>query len=405
VHNPVLGPATPVATSPQPCLDVAARQQVLATTLARHSDEQRQHWRSASSWHLYDRQHRAFGEFLLTWCGRNDSEAWATASPETVLVFFYEWLLPSVTSRDGTSPASGGTVSNYMSALSTCFRLLFPDRGDWDGHLLRGNPVLSQLVSSAIESYQKQANRAGTRVRSAVPLCTSKVQTLLDELEHGLIVSQHADHLAAGSPTYSSGTVLLARDAALFAICWATGCRVGDISDLIWSSIKLNDVHPSTESLCDVSAERLQRCSRLLLCPDKTKVHQRTRPASIELDTAPVTDAPESWAEYHYCGVFQLIRLQQVLLQSQYSSSLYVFPTVGVRGVSPHLTTNAANGRLRRLLQRCGADAGETMHGFRRGAMQAWQAEGVPAAQIYERVGITTPSVGRVYLDRGRHTA
>jgi integrase len=142
-----------------------------------------------------------------------------------------------------------------------------------------------------------------------------------------------------------------------------------------------------------------------LLCPDRTKVHQRTRPASIELNAAPACDDEECWVDYHYCGIFQLVRLQQLLRQSQHASSLFVFPSVGARSVSPHLTTNAANERLRRLLQRCGINDGETMHGFRRGAMQHWHAQGMPAAQIYERVGISTPSVGRVYLDRGRHTA
>jgi integrase len=257
VHNPAPDTTAPVAAAVPSCLDEATRRQVLAATLARHADERHQHWRSPSSWHLYSRQHHAFGEFLLQWFGRNDLSAWGAASPETVLVFFYDWLLPSIASRDGSSPAAGGTVSNYMSALSTCFRMLFPDQGDWDGHRLRGNPVLSQLVSSAIESYQKQANHSGTRVRSAVPLSSNKVHALLDELERDLMLSQNTDNVAAKSPLHSSKTVLLARDATLFAICWATGCRAGDVSDLVWSSVRLNDVHPATECLPDVSVERV----------------------------------------------------------------------------------------------------------------------------------------------------
>ena len=107
-----------------------------------------------------------------------------TATPEDLLVYFTQHLLPN---HAGSGTAAGeliaapSSLSGVKSHLATEFELL-GRTGDWDTVTHQGNPMHSMQVKSMLKGYANHASELGYQKRGAVPLTQAEMHTLLSSM-------------------------------------------------------------------------------------------------------------------------------------------------------------------------------------------------------------------------------
>ena len=383
-------------------LTEAQRAALRTSAVVTHASHVARYHRSLTTMQLRARMDARFCTFLTWYYGSSEIDAWARVLPVDVLSFFALDLLP-VNVRSGLDAPAGQTFANWVTALRQVFLQRFPNTPPWhaaeSGRPAGGNPFESQEVHEAVDTYVRERNRSGTRQRSAVPMGRAKAEALFDHLEHHLQPLLGVDGLPLPRTMRDvEPSLLLARDATLFTLLWNAQrkCRGGDLFPLKWADVIVGNESVARRPLRTVPGASDTQGGVLYLAIEHDKVWVAQRPPSIVVAALP--DAPA-----HHCPVYQLKRLNRLMLASACASSVYVFANLGRAAVSNHMQSNNATQRLAKHLRDMGAHDGETIHSFRRGAAQDLAAGGATFDEVCTHLGITTPAVARRYMDVARH--
>lgn len=369
-------------------LSAAEQQALLETTLDSHAADSRQYLRGARTQGNVERANADFEAFLHQFRG-HPAGTWLACTPELVLAY----LRTDVAGRRGRrgTELSASTLRQHVSNLSMCFS----QRGRkaaWDELAAVGNPVLSQLVREHVEVIERRQHASGVRARSAVPCPRADIQRLLRTIdaqrEHAAAVGNQLEQLRC------------LRDACLVALLWHSSRRAADLLRLTWGHVY---VAQTTELACAYWARSAGVPDAIMITADVLKNAKRSRPLTI-------TVSSESAGSAAFCAVRRLQRLRAAAidLDSQtHGTTGFLFPSY--KTVQPPRTAISSAGfanRFKTFVAAAG-QPGEaslsTVHGIRRGRMQHEAAHGTPFSDILLLAGIRTESVGRVYLDPGRH--
>ena len=334
----------------------------------------------------YQRMHTLFTDFLCLMFDSPD-QGWEECRPDHVCLFLHEHLLPQLIGRDGDNVAST-TLQGYVSALGQCFRQRGRSR-DWCDEAGNGNPIRSSLVCGALRVYQQQQMHAGQRTRSAVPVQPADLTALVLRMDSALVAAARRHQVRKAG--------LLLRDLTHMLVMWCGGRRGQDVLRFDWEDLYLRPGNGHAVPVAMVWAAEIPHAAplegSLLVTPLRTKTERTERPATQEI---PVNPDPA------LCAIRRLRTLYQWQRKLEGGSPKGpVFLSTARRPT--RLTAQAAGNRIPINFRLYHAHRGETMHSFRRGHIQAAQAEHEPADVIMQRVGIVTGTTLVKYGDRGRH--
>lgn len=368
-------------------LSSADQQALIDAAIGAHVSEAKQYLRGSRTQTNISRANGQFEHFLRRFKG-HAAATWHSCSPELVLTY----LRTEVASRCGRSGGdlAASTLRQHVSNLSMCFGR----RGltkPWDEVTSQGNPVLSQLVRDHVEVIERRQHLSGQRERSAPPVPADLVRQLLGYLDQAL-----AEATASHNRLEQ---FRCARDASLVALLWHSCRRAADLLRLTWGHVYAQGRDKLVTELWAGSSV-IDPLPGLLITADVLKNSHRSRPLSICVPAATGSDV-------QCCAVNRLQQLHGRVLALGECPTGPIF--CAYRTVQPPrsaLTSSGFANRFQTLIEavfRDGPAAHFTVHGVRRGRMQHEGAQGGTLQDILRLAGISTESVGLVYLDRGRH--
>jgi hypothetical protein len=132
----------------------------------------------------------------------------------------------------------------------------------------------------------------------------------------------------------------------------------------------------------------------MCLIPTYTKTERRARPGTLALRSS---QDPLTCPARRLKAFFGLLS-SQFCLQATDPVFLSLRPLCG-RAIS----SQALQDRLQKGLAECGGSKGETVHGVRRGAVQAALQGGASASDVALSTGIRTEGILWKNADQGRH--
>jgi hypothetical protein len=384
------GPAPPPA---EPLLTLEEQQTTLQAAAAQAVALETQYLRGDRTMRNYDRVNSEFSRFLPHFYPSID-RGWQECRPDHILVYLFHHLLPSHPGRDGGLPASS-TVIGLMSALTRCF-----DRrgriGVWTPTTSHCNPVRALDVQSALQAYQRLLIQSGVRERSAVPMRALKLRNILRAM-----LSEAAD-LGRKVPKDIPAITLRLRDSAMLTYMWGSSRRGADMLYAGWAQVYLQGSDLSLTPVSQVWGgpgvfhhPDTPAGGSLLIVPSQSKTEHVHRPKSQLI---------EAHSDPQLCGVIRLRTLYQ--WYKHHSPDRLQGPIFcSVRHPYQGLTSQAVGSRVRECVTKYSTDAGETMHGLRRGAMQQAVADREAPGDIMQHAGLTSVATFQKYVDLGRHLA
>ncbi|KAG2436840.1 hypothetical protein HXX76_006360 [Chlamydomonas incerta] len=323
------------------------------------------------------RQDKAMGE-LWGWPNRyRPGVTPATCTDEELAAYVMKGWLPSHHSRSSPDAAAGpSALKSHLSALSGCLSRV-GRRGPYDPATKSGNPCESAVIEDLRTAYQREQVQAGYSEVSAVPMTEAKYRAL------AFYLWSQADTAAFGS----LGCLVLLRDLLCVLLMWQTAVRGHDVGKL-----GLGDfVDPNNPALpyqgfplsppwtwgsylgpvlCfrerGTKTYKLARAPPVYLAPDLWEPRLSVpRVLALYLALCSAPDAPPG------------SRVQDLLFRPL---------TPDQRGFKDApLSSSSMGARLRLHLHAAGLYGGETVHSFRRGALQNAQATGLPEASLLEK--------------------
>ncbi|KXZ41000.1 hypothetical protein GPECTOR_1018g287 [Gonium pectorale] len=323
-------------------------------------------------------------------CGRS----LADCTPEDVLVYFSAWWLPRHGNRSsGAGDAPGpSAVRSHLSALSGFFSRA--GRGArYDYGAGQGNPCDSVTVGDYRSAYQRAQVKAGYQEVSAVPMTPAKYRALVAHL-----------WARVGAEPGPLPRLVLLRDLACILLLWQTTVRGHDIGKLGLGDFVDPDRpdQPFRGFPLPLPGEVADRAPTLCFRLRGSKTYQLSRAPPVWLFPNP--------SEPAFCAVGTLalyLRLssQSAALPGVAVSDAFFRPlTADRRGFAAGpLRSAALSARVRLHLQESQLYDGETVHSFRRGALQAASADGAGTPALLGFGQLRSVATLERYLDRGRH--
>jgi integrase len=311
------------------------------------------------------RQDASTAEFLnwLARCGRG--RTWADCTPDDVLVFMMTWWLPNHHARDG-GEVGPSAAKACLSALSSFFTRSGRS-GAYNAYTGQGNPCDAVWVEDFRAAYQRLWVQAGYTEVSAVPMTYAKYRALVTHL------------WGAVTPALSSlERVLLLRDLFCVLLLWQTAIRGHDVGKLGLGDF-VDPVQPDRPYTGFPLPPPWQWGSAaaptLGFRQRGTKTYKLTRAPLVLLEPHPVEPAfciPRTMALYMWCCSQPDAQPGSVI------SDLLIRPLAPDRRGFKDSALRSAGlvARIRLHLRAAGLYDGETVHSFRRGALQAVEAAG-----------------------------
>jgi hypothetical protein len=294
----------------------------------------------------------------------------------------------SFVKRPGTKAA--GTVANYTKALSGGFERLGRS-GEYSLANPLGNPCKSQHVRAFVQGVAKDATRRGLSVSGARPLTAAKLCWLAQSLA-----------TRAAAPDVSPrDRMLLLRDLAGALYMWLTATRGGDavrlrcdefvtapgdgrkvMSSAGWAAVERAGADPAVPA------------PRLYIWPHQSKTCKQERPPMQTVLPQP---------DPQHCFVRALGRYRRACVAAGRPLEEYVMRS---ERTGEAMTAQNLAGRLQQHMQLADIYEGETLHSYRRGALQdAVHMQCWTELQTQLLGNIKSPAILQLYLDRNRHKA
>ncbi|GLC36415.1 hypothetical protein PLESTM_000444000 [Pleodorina starrii] len=338
------------------------------------------------------RQDGAAREFLswLDRCGRGRS--WANCTPDDILVFMVAHWLPNHCSRGG-GPAGPAAVKSCLSALSGFFGRAGRG-GRYDAATGLGNPCDSVWVEDFRTAYQRTRVSAGYTELSAVPLRYDKYRSLVLYLWRQVEAAPN-----------SLERVVLLRDLLCVLLLWQTSVRghdvgklgLGDFVDPARPDLPY-DGFPLPPPWSWGAAVGPTLCFR----ERGTKTYKLARAPPVWLlpnAIEPAFCVPRTLAFYQWC-----CGRPDSPPGGAITDLLFRPLTEDQRGFKPSALQSATlAARIRKHLVDAGLYENETVHSFRRGALQAAAAAGGSTSALLDFAQLRSTVTLARYLDRSRH--
>ena len=154
-----------------------------------------------------------------------------TATPAEVLAFCTMEVVPQhgrTVLRDGQTVPAASYMRGVLAHLRSGFSLAGRE-GDWDHHMLRGNPCDSMEVRQFRSGYELMMWGEGVEPTAANPLTEEKVHRLVDGLDEriGELSAAHGTGPAipVAARVLTMRLLLLERDAAMYLYLWKSHQR------------------------------------------------------------------------------------------------------------------------------------------------------------------------------------
>ena len=263
--------------------------------------------------------------------------------------------------------------ATYIAGLVSRLRSAYRDLGDrWEHRwaFSAGNPADSRAVDDYIHAVNTEQKAAGVTVSQASVMLLPKLRLLLFAMRSRLQVK--------GLPTMQF--LLIVRDAAWFLLAFWSGIRGRQLGDTLLFHVRWDEVGRNIFIKC---------------CAGKT---------IRDLSSAESFIIPSRDDDRDVCPVRSMrmyMRAAGSILPSSEASG-YLFPQYEcsqgvVRVVPGPISDGAINRRLEHYLRLYQMDAGETLHGFRSGAVLTRRFEGYSQEEAAAAIGWRTPSIGIHY--------
>lgn len=281
---------------------------------------------------------------------------------------------------DGSIVASPSGVNSCLSSLSTGFSLLGRG-GGWSPVTLHGNPMHSAVLVHWRKGYKLQSWRRGCQETSAVPMTSNKAFELVD----------YVDSVAAASSNVME-VLLCQRDALIVLLMWESCLRGVDCGKL-----RVEDTLEGSSAQLPLP-EPILIASQIIIRPHGSKTVKGSRAGAITLEQ---TDN-----EAH-CSLSWMMKYLRARSAASMGVDSYKFsPSLrnGCGFATAAFSSSSIGKRLHKHLVAGGLYQGESNHGYRRGRMQEYAAEGLELA-IGKLAQIKTLAIVERYLDVSRHEA
>ena len=319
-------------------------------------------------------------------------------SPGDILLFLRSHWVPSKSGRE-QQVITAGYLKSAVSQLSYIFRMhgykgrWETSQGLWETSGALGNPVLSEIVDSYVDTFSKMAAKSGQRERSAVPMTEEKLQAMVEDMNAAMAEEGSGLQVGAHSKVRE---LTLRRDKALWVTLWSTGRRCADHCRTRWDRVYASVQGPAGKLATD-AWQSGEDTPSLYFSPTQDKTTQSGRVATIQLHRTGTTLCPvnalRAWWEAASAAEGGLREGTLGFGRRRASTS------------KQPLSTSSVNGALRRRLDAAGLYEGETVHGFKRGRVQHELQHGASEAAVSKKVATSTLSIVRKYGDEGRHLA
>ena len=349
------------------------------------------------------RRSQSFQEFAAWFVPRKQQRRESTdplsATPaELVLYHQLHWIEHhGETLLAGKLYPAPSSVETNFSHLSSVFDLQ-GHSGVWNESLQVGNPVQSRPVREYKAGYSQLLTQLGYATTSATHLTAEKFEVLVNSLR-GKVVALRSAFMARKKGKQQQQYLVAVRDIAFICGAWHSalrGSNVGrlqkdDVQDEFGNSLFPRLATPTFEIVPGMQYQ---------LAPAGTKTVHSRRAGVIRL-------AAEGAGREHFCFLRWMQQLERDYNVGGVSESEYMLRPearnhVGFKDAA--MDSSALNSRFKTLLEEVGEYSGETLHGIRRGTMQADFAAGKSVEEIGERALQVTPAVTKLYLDTSRET-
>lgn len=340
----------------------------------------------------------ALGRELQGWLARLPApfpRTLSTVRPEDLLVFFESHWVP--THAGSSAPgldhrvASPQGVSSAISHLATLFESL-GRRGPYDRDTGQGNPCNCVEMRNYKQGYARTLWQAGYQERSAVPISLDKVTSLSSHL------IRHVAALGPQAPALERLETL--RDLCLVLYAWHSAMRGTEGGRLSLADLHDSQRRPLFPSGYDPSVPVPTDLWVLPGHGTKTNKRGRNHQDPVHLP------AQASLSDKHLCFVTWLWFFLDQSHKTGQTVQHYIFrplsPSWAAFQEQAYSCTSFAK-MIKARLTAIGLYSGETTHSFRRGTLQATNAQaGILAAAVQGR--IKTPQILNKYLDTQRRT-
>jgi hypothetical protein len=326
---------------------------------------------------------------LAQWLSRLPPDP-ATRQPVTLLSCEPAHVTDYVDFMKDPGAKAAGTVANYIKSMSGGFNRL----GRTGEHSLGaplGNPCRSQPVRAYVQGVAKQATSRGQSVTAARPLTAAKLCWLAQSLAAR----------AADPDTSPRDRMLLLRDLVCALYMWLTATRGGDavrlrcdefvtapgnglevMSSAGWAAVEAAGADPAASA------------PRLYIWPHQSKTCKQQRPPMQVVLPQP---------NPQHCFVRALGKYRLACAAAGHPLELHLMRS---ERTGAAMTAQNLAGRLRGHMQLAGIYEGETLHSYRRGALQdAVHTQCWTELQAQLLGNIKAPAILQLYLDRNRHRA
>ena len=281
---------------------------------------------------------------------------------------------------DGNTVASPSGVNVCLSSLSTGFSLL-GRVGSWSPATPQGDPIQSAVVHWR-KGYKLQAWRRGCQETSAVPMTSNKVFQLVDYID-----------IAAAASSRVMDVLLYQRDALIVLLMWES-CLQG----IDCGKLRLADFFILEGSSAQLPLpEPFPVGSVLIIWPNGSKTVKGRRAEALTL---------KHTGSEAFSSLSRLTRYVRAC--SGMSVESYIFsPSLknGCSFAASAFNSSSLGKRLHKHLVDGGLYQGQSSHGYRRGHMQEYAAEGMDPVAIGKLAQIKTLSIVERYLDVSGHEA
>jgi integrase len=339
----------------------------------------------------YSRQESAAREFSAWLARYGGGRTVLDCTPDDVLVYITAHWLPGHSGRQSSEPGPSA-VKSHLSLLSGALARVGRE-GRYNALTGEGNPCACSWVEDYRKGYQRQQMLAGYQEVSAVPLTEAKYEALVRYLWRE--ISRAAGALAV---------MVLLRDLLVVLLLWQTAQRGHDVGKLGLGDF-VDPSRPEQPYLgfpLPAPWELLGGAPTLCVSQRGTKTYRLGRAPAIWI--WPNAEAP-GFCVPRVLGYYMWLSRQPDAAPGSRIDDLLFRPlTPDQRGFkSAALRTSTLSARLKLHLQAAGLYAGETVHSFRRGALQTAAGGGASDAELMGLSHIRTPAVLGRYLDTERH--
>jgi len=253
------------------------------------------------------------------------------------------------------------------------------------------------VISKYKEGYARRLWDLGYAATSAVHCKESKLVAVLERLDGEIAALRGGLDWANAEACVR--LLLLERDATAICGLWDSYMRGVSMGRLRVQDVQDSEGHSLYPRLVTVEGIVVPGF-RYQLALNGSKTIRRARAGVVELQVRPP-------GEESLCFLRRLQRYSLDMGLAHMSPSIFLFrPTtadhMGFKDAAA--SSGALNQRFKQHLQRCGLYAGETLHGVRRGTMQAAHQAGASVDTVGATALQVTSAVTRMYLDTSRET-